>query len=69
MNLACPAVSRTGGTSKSGSAFNEGVSVPQRDWDAIVKRNPALTSQNKLERAEATKKAVLHGELAKYRRR
>lgn len=69
MKLAAPYVAKAGGRNKSASVFNEGVSVPQRDWDAITARNPALVSKDKAEKAEATKKAILQGELAKYRRR
>ena len=69
MKLAAPMVSRSLGRSKSESAFNEGVSVPQDHWDRAVKNNPALESKDGKERAEATKKSILGGELAKYRRR
>ena len=69
MKLAAPYVSRSGGRSKAASTFNEGVSVPQAAWDEAVKRNPALESKNKAEQHEATKKEILHGELAKFRRR
>jgi len=66
--LACPYVSRGAGL-RSRSAFSEGVQVPQKDWDALTAKNPALASKDNGERYEATKKAMLHGELAKYRRR
>jgi hypothetical protein len=69
VKLAAPYVSRSGGRSKSASAFNEGVSVPQKDWDRLTAANPALASRNHAERTEATRKAMLTGELAKYRRR
>lgn len=69
MKLAAPFVSRSGGRSKASSAFNEGVSVPKGDWDALVKKNPALASKNAGEKHEAMKKEILHGDLAKYRRR
>lgn len=67
--LAAPMISRIATRSKADSVFNEGISVPQAEWKEAVKRNPALDSKNKQERAEATKKAILGGELAKYRRR
>jgi hypothetical protein len=68
--LAAPAISRSGGRSKAASAFNEGVSVPQKDWAALTARNPALVSKDAKERYEATRKAIAPGgELAKYRRR
>ena len=69
MKLAAPYVARGGGRSKASSAFNEGVSVPEAEWARITAKNPALESKNKAERAEATKKAILTGELAKFRRR
>jgi hypothetical protein len=69
VKLACPYVSKSGGRSKSASVFNEGVQVPQGQWDAITARNPALVSKDAQERTEATRKAILGGELAKYRRR
>ena len=69
MKLAAPMISKTGGRNKASSVFNEGVSVPQAAWDAAVKRNPALESKDKLERAEATKQSILKGELANYRKR
>ena len=67
--LAAPYVSRGGGRRKSASVFNEGVQVPQAEWDRIAKRNPAIASKDNAERYEATKKEMLHGELAKFRRR
>ena len=67
--LACPFVSRSGGRSKSASVFNEGISVPKEAWAKEVAANPALESRNSKERAEATKKAILGGSLAKYRKR
>ncbi len=66
--LAAPYVAR-GGRATTKSAFNEGVQVPQKDFDEIAKRKPALKSNNRLERSEAMKKEILTGELAKYRRR
>jgi hypothetical protein len=70
MKLACPYVSRRGGgRSATASVINEGIQVPQDAWQREVAKNPALESTNKAERAEATKKAILGGELAKYRRR
>ena len=69
MKLAAPYVSKSGGRSKSASVFNEGVSVPQAEWNKAVKANPALDSKDKFERADATKKAILSGELAKFRQR
>lgn len=68
MKLAAPYVAR-GSRQTSRSPFNEGVSVPQKDWDAIAKRKPALNSKNRKERSEAIQKEILGGELAKYRRR
>lgn len=67
-NLACPAVSR-GTSSVTSSVFNEGVQVPQADWDALTRTNPALASKDNTERYEATKASILTGDLAKYRRR
>jgi hypothetical protein len=67
--LAAPYVSRSGGRSKSASAFNEGVQVPQAEFDKLAKANPALVSRDPSEKNEAMKKAILHGELAQYRRR
>lgn len=69
MKLAAPYVSRSGGRRKTASVFNEGISVPKDAWAKEVARNPALESKNKVERAEATKAAILTGSLAKYRRR
>ena len=69
MKLAAPYVSKSGGRNKASSAFNEGISVPQAEWDKAVKRNPALESKNKAERTEATRKAIQGGELAKFRQR
>jgi hypothetical protein len=67
--LACPYVSRSGARFKASSAFNEGVQVPQAEFDRLAAKNPALVSKDKAEKYEATKKAILHGELAKFRRR
>lgn len=67
--LAAPYVARGSGRSASRSAFNEGVQVPQAEWNRMVQANPALASKDKAEKYDATKKAILHGELAKYRRR
>lgn len=64
----CPYVAR-GSKRTTQSAFNEGVQVPQKDYDEIAKRKPALKSADRLERSEALKKEILTGELAKYRRR
>ncbi len=69
MKLSAPFISKSGGRNKAASVFNEGISVPKEAWKAEVAKNPALESKNKFERAEATKKAILTGELAKYRRR
>ena len=69
MKLAAPFVSKSGGRNKASSVFNEGISVPEKDWISAVKRNPALESKNAQERAEATRHAILKGELGKYRRR
>lgn len=66
--LACPMVSR-GSRETTRSAFNEGVEVPKGEWNKLVAKNPALASRNNAERAEARKKAILTGELAKYRKR
>ena len=68
-HLACPAVSRSGGRSKSASTFNEGIEVPQAHWDAITKRKPELVSRDRETKTRAIKKEILTGELAKYRRR
>ena len=68
--LAAPFVSRRGGgRSATASVFNEGVQVPNADWARAVAVNPALESTDKVERAEATRKEILSGSLAKYRRR
>lgn len=67
--LACPYVSRMNGGRASASVFNEGISVPKKDWDAEVKKNPALGSTDRKEQSEATTKSILTGSLAKYRRR
>ncbi len=67
--LAAPYVSRGGGRSKASSAFNEGIAVPQKDWDEIAKRKPVLNSKDRKERSEAITHEILKGELAKYRRR
>lgn len=69
MKLAAPYVSRGGRRSKAASPFNEGISVPQAEWDSAAARNPALNSRDRLERSEAIARETLHGELAKYRRR
>ena len=69
MKLAAPYVARGGGRHKSSSPFNEGVQVPQGDWDALAKKNPALNSSNRKERSEAITKEILTGDLKKYRRR
>ncbi len=68
--LAAPFVARSaGGGRKARSAFNEGVQVPQAEWDKLAAQNPALNSKNKAERTEAVRKSMLSGELAKFRRR
>lgn len=69
VKLAAPFVAKSGGRHKSSSAFNEGIQVPKADWAREVARNPALGSTNNAERYEATQKAILTGDLAKYRRR
>lgn len=66
--LASPMVSRRAARSTD-TPFNEGVSVPRADWDRLAARNPALASKDPREKAEAVRKEILHGELAKYRRR
>lgn len=66
--LASPMVSRRGARSPD-TPFDEGVSVPKADWDRLAARNPALASRDPREKAEAVRREVLHGELAKYRRR
>ena len=67
--LAAPFVSRSTGRSKSASVFNEGIQCTQEQWAAEVKKDPALESPIKAEKHEATKKSILTGSLAKYRRR
>jgi len=68
--LAAPFVSRRGGgRSAAASVFNEGIQVPNADWQREVAKNPALESKDKAERAEATRASILGGSLAKYRRR
>ena len=67
MKLAAPMIG--GRRSASASVFNEGVSVPQADWDRITARNPALVSKDVTEKSEAMRKAILQGELRDYRRR
>jgi hypothetical protein len=68
--LAAPYVSRRGGgRSAAASVFNEGVQVPEADWARAVAANPGLESKDKAERAETTRKEILTGSLAKYRRR
>lgn len=69
MKLAAPFVSRSGGRSKAASVFNEGIQVSRDQWAKEVARNPALASTNTAERTEATRKEILGGSLAKYRRR
>lgn len=71
MKLAAPYVSRgTGGRrGLSASPFNEGVQVPKAEWDRIAERNPGLNSRDAAERTEAVRGEILHGELAKHRRR
>ncbi len=66
--LSAPFVSRRGGRSKD-TPFNEGVQVPQAEFDRLAEKNPALKSKNRLERSEALTKEIKHGELAKFRRR
>jgi hypothetical protein len=68
MKLACPSISRASSNARE-TVFNEGVSVPPKDWAALTAKNPALVSKDKGEQYEATRKAMLHGELAKYRGR
>ena len=67
--LAAPMVARATRDGRTASPFNEGISVPQKDRDAAVKRNPDLESKNASCRTAAVRKEVLGGELAKYRRR
>jgi len=69
--LAAPYIAKgTGGKrGLSSSPFNEGVSVPQADFDKAAAKNPALKSKDRLERSDALKKEILSGNLAKYRRR
>ena len=43
--------------------------MPQKDWDDIASRKPALNSKDRKERSEAVTREILNGELAKYRRR
>ncbi len=69
MKLAAPMISRSGGRTPSASAFNEGVQLTQAQWAREVQKNPALESKDRKERSEATKKSILTGSLAKYRRR
>lgn len=66
--LAAPMIAK-GSRSLQRSAFNEGVQVPQKDFDEIAARKPALKSKDRLERSEAMTKEILTGELKKYRRR
>lgn len=66
--LAAPMISRGGRTSAQ-SPFNEGISVPPKEWAREVAANPALASSDRKERSEAIKTSVLTGSLAKYRRR
>lgn len=53
----------------SASAFNEGIEVPRDEWAKEIAKNPALDSNIREERQEATRKSILTGSLAKYRRR
>lgn len=66
--LAAPMVSRRAARSRD-TPFNEGVSVPRAAWDELAARKPALVSKDPREKAEAVRREVLNGELAKYRRR
>lgn len=66
--LAAPMIAR-GTRDVSRSPFNEGVSVPQADWDRLAAKNPALNSRDRKERSEAITREILKGDLAKYRRR
>ena len=69
--LAAPYVARGSGGRRglSSTPFNEGVQVPQAEFDKAAAKNPALKSKNRLERSEALKKEILKGDLAKFRRR
>ena len=66
--LAAPHVSRRWGLSKD-TPFNEGVQVPQADFDRLADKKPALKSKNSLECSEALTKEILHSDLAHYQRR
>lgn len=66
--LAAPMISRRASRSRD-TPFNEGVSVPRAEWDRIAAANPAIASRDPREKAEAVRREVLHGELAKFRRR
>ena len=60
--LAAPFVSRRGAASKD-TPFNEGIQVPQADFDKLARVKPALKSSNRLERSEAMTREILHGHL------
>ena len=66
--LAVPNVSRRWGLSKD-TPFNEGVQVPQADFERLADKKPALKSKNSLECSEALTKEILHSDLAHYQRR
>jgi hypothetical protein len=67
--LCSPMISRASKQARE-TVFKEGVSVPQKDWDALLSRNPALGSADKHEKTEATVRALKPGgELTPYRRR
>ncbi len=66
--LAAPYIAK--GTKRTtASPFNEGVSVPQAEFDKVAEKNPALKSKDRKERSEALTKEILKGDLAKFRRR
>lgn len=60
--LAAPFVSRRS-LREGTTPFNEGVQVPQADFDKLALRKPALKSTERLERSEALTKEILHGDL------
>ncbi|SFL44742.1 hypothetical protein [Shimia aestuarii] len=62
----CPYVAK-GSRALTRTAFNEGVQVPNAEFDKLAAKNPALKSKNRQERSEALKKEILTGELQKYR--
>ena len=67
--LAAPMIAKATRSGRSASPYNEGVSVPQAEWDKVARKNPAINSKNVQERGEAVRKEILKGDLAKFRRR